>query len=226
MEELCNLFFWMDTSNLAYLDQRKWILNIDKTNDRIPDFRIARKGCGYRALSGRGYRASTNLLPRIQYGVIMSAAEIILQSFLEDEDIDLSDFSESTKYKVLKTLEDFEFIELKTHSIKVLDKLIEYNGNSTLFSNMFKNSALKMNSFKTFVNIISENESIKLEKANISEKLQHELGVKWKESTSDYYIKLLFNWARNTNHCPKIYNKKRESKNKFMDILDFNTLLS
>lgn len=83
-----------------------------------------------------------------------------------------------------------------------------------------------MNSFKTFVNIISENESIKLEKANISEKLQHELGVKWKESTSDYYIKLLFNWAHNTNHCPKIYNKKRESKNKFMDILDFNTLLS
>ncbi|GAH26070.1 unnamed protein product, partial [marine sediment metagenome] len=159
----------MDTSNLAYLDQRKWILYFEKINNKIPDFRIARKGRGYRTLSGRGYRTlsgrgyrtlsgrgyrtlsgrgyrtSTNLLPRIQYGVILSAAEIILQSYLENEDIDLDDFSESTKYKVLKTLEDFEFIELKTHSIKVFDKLIKYNEDTAIFSEMFKNSALEMN---------------------------------------------------------------------------------
>jgi len=215
---------WMDTSNLAYLDQRKWILNFEKINNKIPDFRIARKGRGYRALSGRGYRASTNLLPRIQYGVILSAAEIILQSYLENEDIDLEDFSESTKYKVLKTLEDFGFIELKTHSIKVFDKLIKYNEDNAIFLEMFKNSALKMNSFKTFVEIISENELIKLEKSEISENLQLKLGVTWKESTSDYYIKLLFNWARNTNLCPEIYYKKRDSirnRDKYMNLLDF-----
>ncbi len=50
---------------------------------------------------------------------------------------------------------------------------------------MFKKSALEMNSFKTFVDIISENELIKLEKSEISKKLQLKLGITWKESTSD-----------------------------------------
>ena len=89
---------------------------------------------------------------------------------------------------------------------------------------MFKRSALEMNSFKTFVDIISENELIKLEKSEISKKLQLKLGVTWKESTSDYYIKLLFNWARNTNLSPEIYYRKRDSiknRDKYMNLLDF-----
>ena len=214
---------WMDTANIAYLEQKKWILHLEKIGDSIPDFRIARGGRGYQALTGTHYRSTSNIMPRIQYGIIFSIAEIIVQSFLNEENIDISDFKESTKYKVLKTLEDFEFIEVNENSIKILDKLINTDGDPIAFSNLFKISALKMNSFKTFIDIISRNKSAKLKKSEIGRQLQAKLGVTWKSSTADSYIKIFFNWARNTGLYPDIYKKRKDliSNEKYMNILDF-----
>ena len=170
---------WMDTANIAYLEQKKWILHLEKIGDSI--------------------------------------------SFLNEENIDISDFKESTKYKVLKTLEDFEFIEVNENSIKILDKLINTDGDPIAFSNLFKISALKMNSFKTFIDIISRNKSAKLKKSEIGRQLQAKLGVTWKSSTADSYIKIFFNWARNTGLYPDIYKKRKDliSNEKYMNILDF-----
>jgi hypothetical protein len=71
---------------------------------------------------------------------------------------------------------------------------------------LFAEGALKMKSFKTFVEILETHKDAGLNLSELSTELRKRLGANWKDSTAKHYAKIMLNWVRHTKLAPEVYD--------------------
>lgn len=188
---------WLDFSDLCIFDRLNGLLLPYGAGVEIRERRILPK-------KPRG----SMMVPSIQYKPIEKAAIRIVQAIQENSIINWTGFKKSTINKVLATLENLEFISINrmTNSISLKDKCVEFVSKPEERPIIFAESALKMEFFKIFIDILkTHNQKKTLSELGIE--LKKKLNTNWKETTAIINVKIMLDWARHTNLAPPIFEK-------------------
>lgn len=204
---------WIDFAELAIYNanEKKVIKSIDGKVVREKDSILSRR----RRLVG---------FPSIQYSIIerlsvalyeASKKGIAISSIISP--IESGGLAKNTFQKAISTLEDFGFVERKRQSIELKQKLISFVENPNLRSEIFAESALHIESFKIFVNMLNEDPNIKKDNVELCRDFKERMGIDWSEATGDWYIKIFLNWARYSNLAPEVFQFKKKKTRKEID---------
>jgi hypothetical protein len=190
---------WMNTANLAVFDSKNGTLGYYKVGVQIREHRLLAKTRDHVAL------------PQARYGSIEKVVIKIAEFLQEDKKIDWTstDITGSTVSKALATLECIGFIRRKTHSIEILAKGYEFVAYPEKRLILFTQSALEMESFRIFIEILNEDQEHKYTLSILAENLKERLGFDWKDLTAITYTKIMLEWARHTGLAPKTFQKNK-----------------
>ena len=144
-------------------------------------------------------RPSSLKIPSIQYGPIEKLALRLVNAYLNKEDILLNDFKRSTIAKSLHSLELLAFIGRERKNIILSKNIIAFYNFPEKRSQIFRESALKNQIFKEYVDIYQNYNIRRAGHIKLGEELAKRLGKKWAKSTSVSYSKIMMNWVKNAN---------------------------
>ena len=184
---------WLHAADLALLDNKKRILTRYNPATQIRERRLVLP-----------QRHGTKT-PQIQYSPIEDIAIRLCQALQEDGRVDWAGLKKSTIFRALATLEDFGFIQRKTQLIKVLPKCFEFVSNPERRPSLFAESALKLESYAAFIEILNSCKNTGNTLSGLGLELREKLGVSWKESTAEKIAKILLDWARHTKLAPGVF---------------------
>ena len=186
---------WMDSADLAIFDARTGILSQYTLGTGIRDRHplLARK-------------RREIIIPSVHYTPIEKVIIRLVDALQKDGRVDWSDIKRSTLTKTISMLEDLEFIERKVGYILLKPKASEFVSHPEKRPFLFAESAKKVETFKTFVEILEAHKDTKLTLSELGTKLQERLGVNWKDSTAETNAKIMLNWARYTKLAPELYD--------------------
>lgn len=186
---------WMDSADLAIFDARTGILSQYTLGTGIRDRHplLARK-------------RRKIIIPSVHYTPIEKVIIRLVDALQKDGRVDWSDIKRSTLNKTIAMLEDLEFIEREVGYILLKPKASEFVLHPEKRPFLFAESAKKLETFKTFVEILEAHKDTKLTLSELGTKLQERLGVNWKDSTAETNAKIMLNWARYTKLAPEVYD--------------------
>lgn len=184
---------WLNAADLALLDNKKHILIRYNPATEIRERRL---------ILPQRHGTKT---PQIQYSPIEDIAIRLCQALQEDGRVDWAGLKKSTIFRALATLEDFGFIQRKTQLIKVLPKCFEFVSNPERRPGLFAESALKLESYVEFIEILNTYKDTGNTLLALGLELRRKLGVSWKESTAEKIAKILLDWARHTKLAPGVF---------------------
>lgn len=193
---------WMDAVNLAIFDSKHGTLDLYK-----PDAKIHRS----RPLTTTAKRNKDLLIPLIQYSPIEKVALLLAKFTKEGKPIDWMglDIKKSTLWKALTMLEAMGFISKHNKTIEFSQEGQEFATNPEKRLSLFTQSALKIESFKAFIEILEALGDTPQTLPQLAEALKAKIGIDWKDETAKVYIKIMLDWARHIGQAPTFYQRAR-----------------
>ncbi len=186
---------WMDATDLSLYDNKTDTLSCytpgpTKVRDQRP--LLAKKRGG--------------ITPSIRYAYIEQIAIRLVEASEQNQKADFSGFADATVEKALNTLGNIGFIERRNKSIYLHDVITNFVLLPESRPEIFAQSALRMDSFATFVKILEEYKNKRVTLKEISNELKKRLGVEWKEITAIGYTRIMLNWAHCGGLIPKDFS--------------------
>jgi hypothetical protein len=203
---------WIDFSDLAIYDkkEKKVIMYVEGKDVRKKSSILPRR----RGVIG---------FPSVHSSLIEKSAVSLYEASKSGSAISSEGLKKGKLQKTVATLEDLGFVQRKSRSIELKPKLSLFVENPDLRSKIFAESALEIEPFKVFIDMLNEkpngNRSIK----ELYSDFETRIGTDWSENTGIWYIKIFLNWARYSNLAPKSYQSKQKTKEKGTD--NFQTKL-
>ena len=188
---------WIDYADLAHLDNKNRVLIVFDPVTEIRERHL---------LLTKTREAK---IPRIQYSPVENIAIRLVRALHGNGRVDWTGLNKSTIFRALATLEDLGFIIKKTRLIKVLPKGEEFVSNPDKRPILFAQSALKMNSFSSFIEILKAHQVKGNTLLTLGLELRDELGRKWEENTAKTIAKIMLDWARHTKLAPGVFAETR-----------------
>ncbi len=132
-------------------------------------------------------------------------------------------------------LEAIGFISKQNQSIELLPAGHEFVSNSEKRSTLFAQGALKIESFKVFIEMLEALGDTPQTLPQLAAALREKLGTDWKDGTAEVNSKIMLDWARHAGLAPSFYIRDRTGWTKkrqpavqyiiaplFSDIVDTN----
>lgn len=140
--------------------------------------------------------------PNIQYRPIENTLLLIYQDQVNSQE--WKEIPSSTIRKSISSLKRLNFIGFKEFPFKILPLGILFIENLELRSKIFGQAALEYDSFKEFIKILNNAKS-KLTLYELGSLLKEQLNTNWTNATSYLNVKIMLNWARNSNLLPSYF---------------------
>jgi hypothetical protein len=177
---------WLDFVDLAYYDKES-----EQVTKLPPGKDIIRSR---RPLMARG--RSTIKFPPIQYSPIEKVADMFFQPTLEGKETPGSFLPKSTINKSMLAMEYLGWIERGHKFIRVTPELLLFIQSPSQRQEIFRESALKIDSFKVFIDMLSEYKGRGISTKDLSKEFTKRLNLSWSELTSSWQMKIMLDWAR------------------------------
>lgn len=195
---------WMDAVNLAIFDIKHGTLELYKS-----DAEVYRN----RYLTTTTKRHKGRMTPLIQYTPIERVVVRLAGFLQEGKDIDWTgmDIKKSTIQKALTMLEVIGFIIKRNQSIEFLPQGHEFVLNPEQRPRLFAQGALKIESFKVFIEMLETLGDTPQTLHQLARALREKLGTEWKDGTAVVTAKIMLDWARHAELAPTFYFRDRTS---------------
>ena len=180
---------WINYAGLAYFDKND--SKLKKGNMGTKEIRFP--------LSFYTKKPPEKRMPSITYGPIEKLAIRLVDAFQNEQGINLADFSKSSISKALTALEALGFIKRKGRTIILLSKIFKFVYQPQLRSKIFRNAAIKNESFKKFLEIFEQKNSYNKNLMDMGKMLAKKLNKNWRPITAKSYAKILLNWIKNSD---------------------------
>jgi len=190
---------WLDLSDLAIYEHSERALMRYVPSKQVRERRYLR-------VRHRGQIP----FPLIQYRPIEKALERIVNALHHKQPIDWSDFSASAITKTIITLDQLGFVQRKASTMLVTSKVFLFVREPEQRTKLFAESALKMKSFETFINILEEHKERGTTIVELARQVKRELNLHCADSTAEVYVKIMLDWARHSNLAPGVFAKTRK----------------
>lgn len=157
--------------------------------------------------------------PTIQYKPIENVAIRLVTASQNGKTVDWSGIPKTTRDKTLTALEHMGFIGKKNRrtrstAIKLHPLIVDFVNNPDARPKLFAVGIQRIKSFQIFCEILQNNKGKKLDNDKLGAKLLEKLGVSWSESTTEWAVKIMLDWARSAQLAPDVYMKKKIAKSK------------
>jgi hypothetical protein len=188
---------WMDAADLAIFDAKTGLLTHYKSGTEIRERQILPA----KRRSGVG-------LPVIQYKPIDRVATRLAEALKGEKKLEWTGFTKSTVAKALASLEDLDFVVRKPKSLLFKPKGIEFLRYPERRIDLFAAGALKMPSFKAFIDLLNEDSETKQTYETLGSLLKERLSTDWTPGTAKVYAKILLDWARCAGLAPGVFAER------------------
>jgi hypothetical protein len=189
---------WMDTADLALEDSKnRTLFRYDPATEIREHHLLLPKRSGRK-------------IPQIQYSPVEGVAIRLVQALKKDGSVAWTGLKKSTIFSALATLEDLGFIQRRTRLIKVLPKGFEFVANPDQRPRLFAESALQLNSFAAFIEILTSHQDKGHTLLALGLELRAKLGANWQESTAETTAKIMMDWARHAKLAPGVFAQIRK----------------
>lgn len=213
-EDYADMFCdWLDAGDLAIHDRRAKKLLRYQPGTELRERYFAR-------LHRRG---GPSVLP-VHYSPVETVA-LALSRFLVDRRMTWPIMGRTTTQKALFVLEDFGYVTRTPTSTIVHEPLRAFVNAGFDVSGALGTAALKIESFREFINILETNKQKKLSHLDLGRQLKKMLHADWSDGTARTTVKVAMDWARHTKLAPGVYALPSSRKKKTKDSLSEPTLL-
>jgi len=190
---------WLDFADLAIYDARDGVLTRYVPGKQVRERRYL-----------RGRHRDLLVFPLIQYNPIEKSLLRITGALFHKRSIDWSDIPSSSITKSIYALEQLGFIKRKTSTMLIASKSIMFAKKPDLRTKLFAESAMNMESFRTFVDIIQTHKETGATIADLARQLKQKLNLQCADSTVENYVKIMLDWSRHANLAPGVFAKTRK----------------
>lgn len=185
---------WMDFTGLATF----------RTTDGILD-RFARGPIDRSRYNRSGKHRRQTATPLIQYGPIERSAVLLYDSRRVGMVQDWSTFKPTTRTKALSCLEQLGFVRRSGGVVDLLPAGQDFAANSSDRVRLFREAALKIESFRVFVDILDRYQNTGATLQAIAREIRGELRSDWKDGTAETIVKIMLDWARHADLAPGMF---------------------
>lgn len=193
---------WMDFADLALFDSRRGVLRRYEVGTELRERRPLRPR-----------RSGGVAFPLVQFRPVERVAIHVAERIRRGAtSLEGPGFSKSTWVKALGTLEYLELIERRSGLIQVNRELLSFDSGNELRRRILRERALKLRTFATFIDILTEWEAQAPNQRRIAAELVRRLQLSWRPSTGQVNVKIMMDWARHLGLAPGRFARSRPER--------------
>ncbi len=147
-------------------------------------------------------RRPVYILPSLHYEQMEHVIARVDEAVRLKTRVDWAGFSKTTVSNAFRTLEDLGFVRRQAKSIFVTARLTEFARNPDRRREIFAECAMRIRTFKEFMQMLQEQPSRDKTYRDLARDLQSRLHTNWETSTVETATKVMLNWARHTGLAP------------------------